>query len=422
MKILVVDDNQEGRYMLETLLRGDGFEVTTASDGAEALKEALEDGFDVIIADTLMPRMDGFQLCREVKTNEQLKHIAFVFYTATYTDPQDEAFALSLGAETFIVKPTEPDVFIEILREVIRSHESGRLVAPQPPVAEEAVYLQEYNARLIGKLEDKLLQLERMNKNLRQSEQELTRHREHLEELVEERARQLVEANEELESFVYAVSHDLRAPLRGIQGFAQILLRDYAERLDADGQHYAQRIIESAEQMDTLIQDLLAHSHLSRTELHLQPVDLTPVVAEVLAQLQTELQERAALVTVKEPLPQVRGHRATLVQVVANLLTNAVKFVRPGVQPRVRIWAEEREERIRLWVEDNGIGIALEQQERIFRVFERLHGIETYPGTGIGLAIVRKGVARMGGRVGVESTPGQGSKFWVEMPKAENVP
>jgi response regulator RpfG family c-di-GMP phosphodiesterase len=114
--------------------------------------------------------MDGFQLCREVKTNEKLKNIAFVFYTSTYTDPKDEEFAMSLGAEKFIVKPTEPDAFIEILKEVIRSYETGTLVAPKPPVEEETVYFKEYNERLIKKLEDKMLQLENASKALRESE------------------------------------------------------------------------------------------------------------------------------------------------------------------------------------------------------------------------------------------------------------
>ncbi len=170
MKILIVDDNEEDRYLLEVLLRGHGYEVESAADGVEALEKASQDGLDMIIADILMPRMDGFQLCRKVKTSEKLKNIAFVFYTATYTDPKDEEFALSLGVEKFIVKPTEPDVFIEILREVIRSYETGTLIAPKPPVEEETVYLKEYNERLVNKLEDKVLQLENANKALGESE------------------------------------------------------------------------------------------------------------------------------------------------------------------------------------------------------------------------------------------------------------
>jgi PAS domain S-box-containing protein len=253
-----------------------------------------------------------------------------------------------------------------------------------------------------------------------QAEEKLKKYRDHLEEVVAERTRQLQEVNAELESFAYSVSHDLRAPLRAIHGFARALLEDYANRLDPAGQEYARRIVAAAGHMDTLIKDLLSYSQLSRADLHLQPVSLASVVADVLAQLEAELREREVQVTVEKPLPQVVGHHATLIQVVTNLLTNAVKFVASGTQPQVRVWAETSDGWVRLWVEDNGIGIAPENQERIFRVFERLHGIETFPGTGIGLAIVRKGMERMGGNVGVESELGQGSRFWVELPKVEN--
>ncbi len=144
-------------------------------------------------------------------------------------------------------------------------------------------------------------------------------------------------------------------------------------------------------------------------------MQLTQVVAEAQAQLQVDLRDRQAQITVAEDLPSVLGNRAILVQMVANLLSNAVKFVAPGIQPQVQIWAEMQENWVRLWVEDNGIGIEPAYQEQIFGVFERLHGIEAYPGTGIGLAIVRKGAARLEGRAGLESTPGQASRFWLEL-------
>jgi signal transduction histidine kinase len=238
-----------------------------------------------------------------------------------------------------------------------------------------------------------------------------------LEKRVAQRTAALEETNAELESFSYSVSHDLRAPLRTMQGFTQALLEDYGDQLDSIGQDYARYIAESAVQMDTLISDLLAYSRLSRTEIQIQPVDLSSVMSDALSQMTAELQERKAEIIVADPLPQVMAHRRTLIQVVMNLLSNAIKFVELDVQPQVRVWVEDRQDCIRLWIVDNGLGIAVEHQERIFRVFERLHGIETYPGTGIGLAIVRKGVERMGGRVGLESQIGQGSRFWLELPK-----
>lgn len=247
--------------------------------------------------------------------------------------------------------------------------------------------------------------------------EEVRRHAADLEERVAERTAQLQETNAELNAFAHSVSHDLRAPLRSMQGFADALLEDYAGRLDPVGQDYARRIVTASRRLDSLIQDLLAYSRVSRTELELQSVSLSRVVTDALAQLEADLREREARVDVEEPLPAALGHHGTLVQVVGNLLANAVKFVAPGVQPVVRVWAEEHGQWVRLCVEDNGIGIAREHQERIFRVFERLHGVAQYSGTGIGLAIVRKGVERMGGRVGVASEAGQGSRFWVELPR-----
>ncbi|MEG4107334.1 CHASE3 domain-containing protein [Microcoleus sp. S13_C5] len=274
-----------------------------------------------------------------------------------------------------------------------------------------------------------------------------------LERRVELRTNQLQAANEELEAFAYTVAHDLRAPLRGMQGLAEALLEDYRDLLDELGQEYAQQIVNSGQQLEELIQDLLAYSRLSRTDLSLQVLDLDSAVAEAIAMVKADAKSRHAQISVQSPLPAVIAHRVTVVQVIANLLTNAIKFVE-GASPQVQIWAEEIElpqegqrdtdragelERqtvgqwehsqflmvspllpvriIRLWVEDNGIGIAPEHQKRIFRVFERLHGIESYPGTGIGLAIVKKGVDRMGGQVGVESQLGQGSRFWIQLRK-----
>jgi PAS domain S-box-containing protein len=244
---------------------------------------------------------------------------------------------------------------------------------------------------------------------------------EELEKRVAGRTAQLEAANKELEAFSYTVSHDLRAPLRAMHGLANALLEDCAEQLDAAGKDYGRRIMAAANRMDTLIQGLLSYSRLSRVDLEPRTVALESVVRTALCQLEAEIQERDALITVETPLPRVMGDPLALVQILSNLLLNAVKFVAPEVKPEVRVRAETKGDRVRLWVEDNGIGIAPEHQQRVFNVFERLHGIETYPGTGIGLAIVRKGIERLGGRVGLESAPGRGSRFWIEVVKGREL-
>lgn len=241
--------------------------------------------------------------------------------------------------------------------------------------------------------------------------------RKRAEQELQERTAQLEALNQELEAFTYSVSHDLRAPLFSMRGFAQALLEDYGQQVDQSGRNYIQRINNAAQRMENLIQDLLTYSRIGRTEVLLEAVSLAGIMPEVLSMLDASIKQSGAQVHIEQPLPSLVGHRSILVQVISNLLSNALKFVAPDAQPRVRLWTQDRGEWLRLWVEDNGIGIAPEYHKRIFRVFERLHSIEAYPGTGIGLAIVQKGVERMGGRVGVESVLDQGSKFWIELPK-----
>lgn len=242
-----------------------------------------------------------------------------------------------------------------------------------------------------------------------------------LEQQVAQRTEQLEEKNQELEAFTYSVSHDLRAPLRTMQGFAQALLEDCGSQLDAFCRGYVDSIIDDAYQMNLLISDLLTYSRLSGTQIVLRPVSLDEVVSEALKQLTTQIREHQAQIQIESPLPSAMAHRSTLVQVVVNLISNGIKFVEPNIQPQIDIFATtERQDEIewvKLSIVDQGIGIAPEHQGRIFLVFERLHGAESYPGTGIGLAIVRKGLERMGGRVGVASQLGQGSHFWLMLPK-----
>jgi len=243
-----------------------------------------------------------------------------------------------------------------------------------------------------------------------------------LERRVEERTKRLSEVNAELEGYVHSVSHDLRAPLRAVHGFGTLLLEDAGSKLGPTEREYLERMLSAAERMKALMSDLLDYSRLAREDIEVRAVDTQHVVEAAQDLLQVELQERHAVVDIVEPLLPVAGHHTSLVLVATNLLSNAAKFVAPGVRPRIRVWTEARGDRVRLWVEDNGIGIAPEKQEAIFRVFERLNGAETYPGTGVGLAIVRRATERMGGASGVESSRGEGSRFWIELPRAGKEP
>jgi light-regulated signal transduction histidine kinase (bacteriophytochrome) len=245
------------------------------------------------------------------------------------------------------------------------------------------------------------------------------RFRQDLEQQVEIRTEQLTQVNRELDAFAYTISHDLRAPLRAMHGYADALAEDYAPVLPEQGRRFTQRIMAAAARMEELIQDILTYSRLSREEVKLRPVSLEEAVDRVLAHARSRIEETGAEIEIKRPLGIVSAHPATLEQALDNWIANALKFVVPGERPRVRIRAENLEDRVRVWVEDNGIGIDPAHQNRIFEPFQRLHGIETYPGTGIGLAIVRRSLERMGGRCGVASGEGRGSRFWIELRSAD---
>jgi PAS domain S-box-containing protein len=235
---------------------------------------------------------------------------------------------------------------------------------------------------------------------------------------LERRIQSLTELNTELESFGYSISHDLRAPLRSIRSFAQFLREHSGPAMDQESSDYLRRVESAAKYMDLLLLDLLQYSRLNATDLEMVPVDLDGAVRDVVASIEKEIEERKARVEVRGPLGCVRAHPATVRQVFYNLISNGLKFVPSEQPPQIEVRAEPRGAAKRIWVMDSGIGIAPQFHQKIFGLFQRLHSHESYPGTGIGLALVRKGVERMGGSVGLESDVGQGTRFWFELPTA----
>ncbi|MEW6226178.1 MAG: PAS domain S-box protein [Chloroflexota bacterium] len=239
-----------------------------------------------------------------------------------------------------------------------------------------------------------------------------------LEVRVRDRTAELEEANRELEAFAYSVSHDLRAPLRAVSGFSDILARRHADRLDEDGRHFLDNIIAASRQMSELIDDLLAYARLGRDALLRGPVPLEPVVDRMCRTFESQLAEPGARLDVTRPLATPIGDQVLIEQVLLNFVSNALKYRRDGVPPQVRVDATQRDGMVALSVTDNGIGIPAEYHERIFDVFARLHTDEEYAGTGIGLAIAHKAARLMDGEVTVESTPGAGSTFSLHLPAA----
>ncbi|MFN7139416.1 MAG: ATP-binding protein, partial [Limisphaerales bacterium] len=242
--------------------------------------------------------------------------------------------------------------------------------------------------------------------------QERASYRLELEQRVAERTATLRSTVQELEHFSYTITHDMRAPLRALRAFGQILLEEAAPNLSEEHQDYLQRTVKAAQRMDLLIQDALNYSKLVHENFMLKPVDVGSLLEGIISSY-PHFQQPNAEIQIIGRMPVVLGNEAALTQCFSNLMTNAVKFVAPGVKPRVLIRAEKGEGRVRFWFEDNGVGILPEHQERIFGMFERLS--QSYEGTGIGLSLVRKAVQRMCGTVGVESALGAGSRFWIEL-------
>lgn len=367
LSILVVEDSPSDANLLRQIFLRTGrtnWSLTTAERLSEAIDVAQKSYFDVALLDLSLPDSEGLETVQTfVAAIPELPIIVL-----TIADDEELALeAIHKGAQDYLVKGEISSTLL--VRSIQHGIERERLV------------------------------------------------------------RQLREANGELASFSYSVAHDLRSPLRAIEGISQALKEDYAEVLDERGVDYTNRIIGSTTRLTGLIEDLLTYSGLGKVDLPVGRVDLDVAIADTLTLIESEIEQKQAQIKTEPDLPAVMGHQQMLVQVITNLLTNAIKFVPAGTQPQVQILAERVESPprrlgaathnwIRLWIEDNGIGIAPEHQERIFGVFERLHGQESYVGTGIGLAIVKKIVEHLGGRVGVESQLNRGSRFWVELPEA----
>ncbi|WP_298816819.1 sensor histidine kinase [Chloroflexus sp.] len=228
----------------------------------------------------------------------------------------------------------------------------------------------------------------------------------------------LSQLNEELEAFIATVSHDLKAPLRAIEGYSQLLLRFYVQRLDDDGQQCLHSIRAAISQMNKLIDGLLEYTRIERKPLTQTEIHLEDVIEQILIVYADQIQRHGVVIERDLRCTTIYGDEISVTVALRNLIDNALKFSAHVPQPRLAIGADIEGNNTRLWVKDNGIGFDMRQHDRIFGVFQRLHSQETYPGSGMGLAIVRKAIERMGGRVWAESSPGIGTTFYLEFPNA----
>jgi two-component system sensor histidine kinase/response regulator len=375
-KILLVDDSPENLVSLEAALEGLGQELVLAQSGTQALRHLLEDDFAVILLDVKMPEMDGFQTAELIRSRKRSRHTPILFITGYKSD--DHLFrGYDLGAVDFLFKPLVP--------EVLRSK-----VSVFVELSRNTALLRELNATLEQRVAERTAELQASNEALRQS-------------------------NDDLNQFAYAASHDLQEPMRLVALYSQMLQKKYDGRLDRQADQYIAFIVNGAHRMEMLLKDLLAYSQVGASgEGPAVPVVCADVLRKVLLNLQAGIEQNGAVVT-WNGLPTVQAHDIRMVQLFQNLVGNAIKYRRPE-PPRIRVNAQQRTADWLFSVEDNGIGIKPEYSQQVFGIFKRLHG-NTYPGTGIGLAICQRIVESYGGRIWVESTPGEGSTFFFTLPR-----
>jgi len=312
----------------------------------------------------------------------------------------------------------EPQILARLQRgervdhfETVRRHKDGHLLDISLTISP----VRNGEGRIVGasKVARDITERRAAERALNQARNDLAELNAKLEQTVADRTSSLREAIAQMEEFSYTVSHDLRAPLRAMRTYTDALLEECSEHLDESGRRYLTRIHANSIRLDKMVQDLLTYTRINRAELTMAPVKLDLVVRDIVENY-PGMQPDSADIAI-EPLGVAWGYEPSLTQAVANLLTNAIKFVAPRVRPRVKLWSENRGSRRRIWISDNGIGVAPEAQARLFQMFERMNPASSYEGNGVGLAIVRKALSRMGGDAGMESDGKTGSRFWIEL-------
>jgi signal transduction histidine kinase len=402
MKVLVVDDSRSDRKVIRYNFEWHGCQVLEASNGRQGLELAASERPDLIISDCLMPIMDGFQLLHELKKLTELRSIPFVFYSAVYTGSKEAELALSLGARAFLEKPKNPEELWEEVGRIMAAEAAGE-GGELPHVWLEDEFLRNYSQMVAGKLEEKVRELSESNDSLLRLNGELERR-------VVDRTEQLEAANRELEMFSYSVSHDLRAPLRHIDGFSQALIDEYASKLNTTGREYLDRIRKSSCRMMDMIDSLLELSRCARGKIVKESVDLSALAQEIAQGLAHSQPERAVKLRIAEGVV-VHGDARLLKVVMENLLANAWRFTEPRSDPLVEFYQTEWDGRLAFAVRDNGVGFDMTYADKLFAPFQRLHSQEEFPGRGVGLAIVKRIISRHGGKIRAEAELGKGATF-----------
>ncbi|MBI1767305.1 MAG: response regulator [Bacteroidetes bacterium] len=420
MKTLIVEDNNTSSKLLQVVLKAEGFETIAAKDGQEALQILESQKVECIVSDVMMPNIDGYRLLYKVRRDNRFKDIPFILYTASSLSPEDEEFAIRLGANKYLRKTGNTKDVAHAVCELLKQ-ENGALKSGENQVSPDQWVMERYNSLLLDKLEDKIGELEKTKQELRESLDKETEAKslldqlnQHLEEKVSQRTAQLEESNKELEAFSYSVSHDLRTPLRSISGYAKMLEEDYENTIDEEGKRLLRLIRQSAATMGILVDDLLAFSRLGRKDIIKTNINMTEVVEEIIWETKKVINHDAEIKI--NPLHPSQADKSLIKQVFVNLISNAIKYSSKKKTPRIILGSEEKNAEIVYYVKDNGAGFDMTFVNKLFNVFQRLHSLKEFEGTGIGLALVKRIIEKHSGRVWAEGKENEGATFYFSLP------
>jgi signal transduction histidine kinase len=393
MKILVVDDNINDRELMFELLNAQGYDVTIASNGVEAIEQIKKSKPDLVISDIMMPQMDGFGLCRELKKTVETIKIPIILYSSSFTDTKDEKLVLEEGAAAYIRKPFDIKIFLELIKEVIPRYQAGKISQPMPGILDEKEYLSLYSRRLMIKLEDKVVELENANKKLEAALNELK---------TIDRLKDNILAN---------VTHELRTPLTHALGYVELAISENDEtRKNEFFKRSRDALLRENEVITHLVEAAYAEKGLIKPAI--ETMNVTQIIDETIQAMSPKAQAYSIIVTseIKGTL-FAEGDRNQIKHVLENLLDNAIKFNIKG--GNVKLSACRENGIVKVCVLDTGIGIP---EENIGKLFDKMYQVDSettrkFGGIGIGLSIAKNIVEAHGGRIWVESKIGVGSTF-----------
>ncbi len=421
-QILIVEDSPTQAAKLQYLLEKNGYTTTTARDGQEALQFLRNSAPVIVISDVLMPGMNGFELCRKIKSEESLKDTAVILLTAL-GNPEDVINGLTSGADNFLTKPYSESFLLARVESVLVNKEIRRAKPADGGVeifyGGKKYHIDAKRHQIIDLLLSTFENVIQKNQELEQANKDLTiaqRKLQASEERLQKQTTDLARANRELESFSYSASHDLRQPLRTISSFTEILHTDYRETMPEEAQEYLSRIVKASSKMDQLIQDLLDLSRVTRHQFMKVDTDVSTMAQSIIQELQSQAPERKVRFSIQPNMHQL-ADPSLLRQVLTNLLGNAWKYTSNTPQPEISLQRSDEGSRMVYTVRDNGAGFDSGYRNKLFQPFSRLHSESEFKGTGVGLAIVKRIIERHDGEVWAEGEKGTGAAFSFALPR-----